>query len=278
VAVSTNTISTIAGTGTASYSGDNGQATSATLNGPVEVASDTLGNVYIVDFSNNCIRKVTLSTSIITTIAGSCSTNTGYSGDNNQATSAVLNAPQHEYTKGLLACRPTKNSKGKKASKGRGSKNSHMAKHRRRAGRKHDNVPAIDRTEPLQMIAQNQEKKRMSDSAHKEVFVNASKEEEGYFATLFSHQKKTTTFQTIEGTAAVFKSVSGWEDKKFYILTNELPVGTLVRITTPDLKSICAKVISALPEVSSNIKYRLNDAAAAILGITNKTFPISVTY
>jgi hypothetical protein len=171
-----------------------------------------------------------------------------------------------------------KNSKGKKASKGRGSKNSHMAKHRRRAGRKYDNVPAIDRTEPLQMIAQNQEKKRMSDSAHKEVFVNASKEEEGYFAALFSHQKKTTTFQTIEGTAAVFKSVSGWEDKKFYILTNELPVGTLVRITTPDLKSICAKVISALPEVSSNIKYRLNDAAAAILGITNKTFPISVTY
>ncbi len=94
MAVSTNTISTIAGTGTASYSGDGGQATSATLNGPVEVASDTLGNVYIVDFSNNCIRKVTVSTSIITTIAGSCSTNTGYSGDNNQATSAVLNYPQ----------------------------------------------------------------------------------------------------------------------------------------------------------------------------------------
>jgi hypothetical protein len=135
-----------------------------------------------------------------------------------------------------------------------------------------------NRAAPLEMIAQNQEKKRVSDSAHKLVFVNANKDEEGYFATLFSRQKKATSFQTLEGTAAVFKSVSGWEDKKFYILTNELPVGTLVRITTPDLKSICAKVISALPDVSANIKYRLNDAAAAILGITNKTFPISVTY
>jgi hypothetical protein len=158
------------------------------------------------------------------------------------------------------------------------SKSKYYARHKKRASHKTSTIPPIDRTEPLQMIAQNQEKTRLSDSVHKEVFANSNKEEEGYFATLFSKQKKATTFQTIEGTAAVFKSVSGWEDKKFYILTNELPVGTLVRITTPDLKSICAKVISALPEVSTTIKYRLNDAAAAILGISNKTFPISVTY
>lgn len=90
----TSIISTIAGTGIASYSGDNGQATSATLNSPVEVASDSTGNLYIVDFGNNCIRKVTVSTSVITTIAGSCSTNTGYSGDNGEATLAALHSPQ----------------------------------------------------------------------------------------------------------------------------------------------------------------------------------------
>lgn len=129
-----------------------------------------------------------------------------------------------------------------------------------------------------EMIALNQEKKRIDDSTHKQVFTNVGKEEEGYFAPYFTRQKQVANFQTLEGTAAVFKSVSGWEDKKFYILTNELPVGTLVRVTTPDLKSICAKVISALPDVSATIKYRLNDAAAAILGITSKTFPISVTY
>ena len=50
-----------------------------------------IGDVYIADASNNCIRKVTVSTGIITTIAGTGSS--GYSGDNGQATSATLNFP-----------------------------------------------------------------------------------------------------------------------------------------------------------------------------------------
>ena len=43
VLASTSVISTISGTGTGSYSGDNGQATSATLNKPAGVAVDTSG-------------------------------------------------------------------------------------------------------------------------------------------------------------------------------------------------------------------------------------------
>jgi hypothetical protein len=50
-----------------------------------------IGNVYIADSSNNRIRKVTVSTGIITTIAG---TGTGsYSDDNGAATSAALYHP-----------------------------------------------------------------------------------------------------------------------------------------------------------------------------------------
>ena len=49
-----------------------------------------LGNVYIADL-NNRIRKVTISTGIITTIAGTGSA--AYSGDNGPATSAALNSP-----------------------------------------------------------------------------------------------------------------------------------------------------------------------------------------
>ena len=91
VTVSTGIISTIAGTGTAGYSGDNVAATSATLNYPRGVVLDTAGNVYIADTLNNRIRKVTVSTGIITTIAGTGTQS--YSGDNGQATSAALYHP-----------------------------------------------------------------------------------------------------------------------------------------------------------------------------------------
>ena len=140
------------------------------------------------------------------------------------------------------------------------------------------------RQNTLQVISLNKEKARVNDSIHNALInhqgegVNATKVEEGYFATLFSDQKKSASFQTLDGTASVFKSISGWQDKKFYILTNEIPIGTIVKITTADFKTICAKVINALPDVSNSIQYRLSDAAAAILGITNKTFQITVTY
>ena len=50
-----------------------------------------IGNVYIGDYGNSRIRKVTVSTGIITTIAGTGSAS--YSGDNGAATSATLNFP-----------------------------------------------------------------------------------------------------------------------------------------------------------------------------------------
>ncbi len=50
-----------------------------------------LGNVYIADFTNNRIRKVTISTGIISTVVGT--TTGGYSGDNGPATSATLYQP-----------------------------------------------------------------------------------------------------------------------------------------------------------------------------------------
>ena len=89
--MSTSIISTIAGTGSDTFSGDGGQATSATLNQPVGVAVDTSGNVYIGDTVNHRVRKVTASTSVITTIAGTGAE--GYSGDGGQATAALIKYP-----------------------------------------------------------------------------------------------------------------------------------------------------------------------------------------
>ena len=88
---STGVISTVAGTGTRGYSGDNGLATIATLKFPVRVAVDAEGNIYIADSSNNCIRMVTKSTGVITTVAGTGTR--GYSGDNGLATIADITYP-----------------------------------------------------------------------------------------------------------------------------------------------------------------------------------------
>ncbi len=93
VTILTGKIATIAGTGASSYSGDGGVATSAELNRPSGIALDFVGNTYIADSNNNRIRKVTVSTGIITTIAG---TGTGgYSGDGGASTSAMIYFPTH---------------------------------------------------------------------------------------------------------------------------------------------------------------------------------------
>jgi len=91
VNLTTGIITTVAGTGTQGFSGDGGPATSAALFDPSGVALDSAGNVYIADSDNQVVRKVTASTQVITTIAGTGTS--GYSGDNGPATSAALATP-----------------------------------------------------------------------------------------------------------------------------------------------------------------------------------------
>ena len=83
-------ISTVAGSGFFSYSGDGGQAAAAQLNGPRAVAADAQGNFYIADTANSVVREIS-STGKISTIAGKAQS--GFGGDNGAATSAALNAP-----------------------------------------------------------------------------------------------------------------------------------------------------------------------------------------
>jgi len=84
-------ITTVAGTGTAGYSGDGGPAEQAQIRQPGGLAVDPVGNLYIADTFNNRIRMVDTD-GIITTVAG-----TGvwgsFSGDGGQATEADFNRP-----------------------------------------------------------------------------------------------------------------------------------------------------------------------------------------
>ena len=91
VNASTGVITTVAGNGGAGFSGDGGQASSASLYYPAGLALDTSGHLFIADTENNRIREVNLSTGIIATVVGNGTY--GYSGDGGQATGAELRYP-----------------------------------------------------------------------------------------------------------------------------------------------------------------------------------------
>jgi trimeric autotransporter adhesin len=96
-ASTSGTILTVAGNGTAGYSGDGHEPRKAELNVPTGVAEDQSHDIFIGDTQNNRVRKFTqpqlnnLSTDVISTIAGNGTA--GFGGDGGPATGAELNHP-----------------------------------------------------------------------------------------------------------------------------------------------------------------------------------------
>jgi hypothetical protein len=86
-------ITTVAGDGTVGYGGDGGPAIAAQLRYPKGVCIDRLGNILFTDTDNQLVRKVNITTGIITTIAGTPGVAT-YGGDGGPATLASLSYPQ----------------------------------------------------------------------------------------------------------------------------------------------------------------------------------------
>ncbi|MEW6272770.1 MAG: hypothetical protein AB1689_26125, partial [Thermodesulfobacteriota bacterium] len=90
--ISGGTVFTVAGDAdNPGFSGDNGDATNARLNGPADAFMDASGNIYIADSKNNRIRRIDGASGNITTIAGTGAA--GYAGNGGPATQAMLNNP-----------------------------------------------------------------------------------------------------------------------------------------------------------------------------------------
>lgn len=105
---------------------------------------------------------------------------------------------------------------------------------------------------------------------------NTSSHKGGYFRSQYGETGKSTT-----GNAGIFRSTSGWKDGKYYALMNNVPVGTIVKITfTSTQKTVYAKVLGQLPEMkeSLGLTLRLSDAAASELGTENGKFYVDVKY
>lgn len=92
-----------------------------------------------------------------------------------------------------------------------------------------------------------------------------------YFATGFAQQAKEGKEQKLDNpTYGIFKSSSGWQDGKFYILMNDVVPGTIVKLTATETgKTIHAKVLGAVPpgKESEGMVLRVSNATASALGI-----------
>jgi LysM repeat protein len=98
----------------------------------------------------------------------------------------------------------------------------------------------------------------------------------GFFESEYQSSSKK-----LSGQAATFKSTSGWDDKKYYALMNNVAVGTIIQITSPTTnKTVYAKVLGQLPDMkeSTGLVIRLSNAAAAEMGTGEGRFSVDLKY
>ena len=105
----------------------------------------------------------------------------------------------------------------------------------------------------------------------------------GYFKNNFFQQVKTaplTKDQTV--TSSIFKTQSGWQDGKYYLLINGVEPGTIVKITNPsNSKTVYAKVLYSMDKIRENqgVDIRISDAAASSLAVSETDkFILKVNY
>ena len=97
IAAATGAITTVAGNGIEAFAGDNGPATSASIDSPNGLALDASGNLYIADTHNGRVRMVSAATGLISTVAGAGVVGgnvQSFGGDNGPATAAGLALPR----------------------------------------------------------------------------------------------------------------------------------------------------------------------------------------
>ena len=97
----------------------------------------------------------------------------------------------------------------------------------------------------------------------------------GFFSIDYTGTGKSAT-----GMAGTFKSTSGWTDGKYYALMNGITVGSIIRITATNGKTVYAKVLGQLPDMkeSAGLLIRISNAASAELGLGEGKYSVDVKY
>ncbi len=102
----------------------------------------------------------------------------------------------------------------------------------------------------------------------------------GYFTQQFGVDVEGRDIETKTGSSMIFKTASGWTDKKYYILMDDVPPGSIVKISSDNNKVVYAKVLWSLGKMKENdgLSFRISNAAAAALDISDPKFNLTVTY
>ncbi len=107
--------------------------------------------------------------------------------------------------------------------------------------------------------------------------------EQGYFKSHFDQQVRIIPASKMETvTSGIFKTASGWQDAKFYLLIDKVPPGTIIRVINPtNNKSVYAKVLGEMTGIRQNegLNIRISNAAASALEISEQDkFIVNVNY
>lgn len=103
----------------------------------------------------------------------------------------------------------------------------------------------------------------------------------GSFKDRYESQMNNSQLEETSGMAGVFKSTSGWTDKKYYCLFNSATPGTIIKITnTANGKFVFAKVLDLMPDIKQNegLLLIISNAAANELGAAEVNFNCLLNY
>ncbi len=106
---------------------------------------------------------------------------------------------------------------------------------------------------------------------------------QGFFKVYFEQQIRKTPISKEETvTAGIFKTTSGWQDEKYYLLADGVAPGTIVRLTNPATnKTVYAKVLGEMNGIRQNEGYniRISNAAAVVLhAVETEKFILKISY
>ncbi len=146
-----------------------------------------------------------------------------------------------------------------------------------------DTVAVAKPEDPRDAVQKKEEEFRKTETIVSKTEVKAPIPGEGFFKKFFDQQvKKFPVSRNATVTAGIFKTASGWQDEKFYLLIDGVPPGSIIRISNPvNNKVIYAKVLGGMSGIRQNegLNIRISNAGAAALEITEQDkFIVQLSY